>query len=131
MPCVADRPANYPSSSSSMHLGLSVSHDSVFHSPNSGSDIDLDAAQSSSSLSACQPHMDCRLQTELNARLRLRRGREDNSEDDEGFPYSSCNSPTTSDGLLLDKTANKSVLLFSVCLYHIALGTCQRAEIRK
>ncbi|CAH1955280.1 unnamed protein product [Acanthoscelides obtectus] len=96
-------------SSSSMHLGLSVSHDSVFHSPNSGSEIELDAAQSSSSLSTCQPHMDCRLQTELNARLRMRRGREDNSEDDEGFPYSSCNSPTTSDGLLLDKTAIKDL----------------------
>ncbi|KAG5873674.1 hypothetical protein JTB14_017151 [Gonioctena quinquepunctata] len=51
-------------SSSSMHPGLSVSHDSVFHSPNSGSDMELDAAQSSSSLSISQPHVDSRLQLE-------------------------------------------------------------------
>ncbi|XP_018576363.1 microtubule-associated protein futsch isoform X3 [Anoplophora glabripennis] len=96
-------------SSSSMHPGLSVSHDSVFHSPNSGSDMELDAAQSSSSLSISQPLVDSRLQTELSERLRLRRGRGDTSEDDEGLPHSPCNSPTTSDGLLLDKTAIKDL----------------------
>ncbi|KYB27985.1 hypothetical protein TcasGA2_TC032825 [Tribolium castaneum] len=52
-------------SGSSMHPGLSVSHDSVFHSPNSGSDIELDAAQSSSSLSISQPQIDLRLQVSL------------------------------------------------------------------
>lgn len=46
------------------------------------------------------------LQTELTERLRLRRGRGDTSEDDEGLPRSPCNSPTTTDELL-DKTANK------------------------
>ncbi|XP_074037832.1 uncharacterized protein isoform X3 [Leptinotarsa decemlineata] len=96
-------------SSSSMHPGLSVSHDSVFHSPNSGSDMELDVAQSSSSLSISQPHVDLRLQTELTERLRLRRGRGDTSEDDEGLPHSPCNSPTVSDGLLLDKTAIKDL----------------------
>lgn len=45
-----------------MHPGLSVSHDSVFHSPNSGSDMELDAAESSSSLSISQPYVDQRLQ---------------------------------------------------------------------
>lgn len=50
-------------SGSSMHPGLSVSHDSVFHSPNSGSDMDLDRAQSSSSLCITQPQM--RLQVRL------------------------------------------------------------------
>lgn len=45
-----------------MHPGLSVSHDSVFHSPNSGSDMELDAAESSSSLSISQPHVDQKLQ---------------------------------------------------------------------
>lgn len=49
-------------SSGSMHPGLSVSHDSVFHSPNSGSDMELDAAESSSSLSISQPFIDQRLQ---------------------------------------------------------------------
>lgn len=34
-----------------MHPGLSVSHDSIFHSPNSGSELELEEAQSSSSLS--------------------------------------------------------------------------------
>uniref|UniRef100_A0A6P7FQ65 Uncharacterized protein LOC114331514 isoform X5 n=1 Tax=Diabrotica virgifera virgifera TaxID=50390 RepID=A0A6P7FQ65_DIAVI len=97
-------------SSSSMHPGLSVSHDSVFHSPNSGSDMELDAAQSSSSLSISQPHVDLRLQSELSERLRLRRGgRGDTSEDDEGLPHSPCNSPTASDGLLVEKTANKDL----------------------
>lgn len=46
-------------------------------------------------------------QTELTERLRLRRGRGDTSEDDEGLPHSPCNSPTASDGLLVDKTAIK------------------------
>lgn len=96
-------------SSSSMHPGLSVSHDSVFHSPNSGSDMELDNAQSSSSLSISQPLGDLRLQTELTERLRLRRGRGDTSEDDEGLPHSPCNSPTASDGLLVDKTAIKDL----------------------
>ncbi|XP_064214987.1 titin homolog isoform X3 [Tribolium castaneum] len=95
-------------SGSSMHPGLSVSHDSVFHSPNSGSDIELDAAQSSSSLSISQPQIDLRLQTELSERLRLRRGRGDTSEDDEGLPHSPCNSPTTTEALL-DKTAIKDL----------------------
>lgn len=44
-------------------------------------------------------------QTELSERLRLRRGRGDTSEDDEGLPHSPCNSPTTTDGGLHDKTA--------------------------
>ncbi|KAK9870037.1 hypothetical protein WA026_006132 [Henosepilachna vigintioctopunctata] len=35
---------------SSMYPGLSVSHDSVFHSPHSGSETDLDVVRSSSSL---------------------------------------------------------------------------------
>ncbi|XP_063905277.1 microtubule-associated protein 1B isoform X3 [Zophobas morio] len=95
-------------SGSSMPPGLSVSHDSVFHSPNSGSDIELDAAQSSSSLSISQPQIDSRLQTELSERLRLRRGRGDTSEDDEGLPHSPCNSPTTTEALL-DKTAIKDL----------------------
>lgn len=47
------------------------------------------------------------LQNELSERLRLRRGRGDTSEDDEGLPHSPCNSPTTSDGLFIDKTAIK------------------------
>ncbi|KAJ8909573.1 hypothetical protein NQ315_002722 [Exocentrus adspersus] len=51
----------------------------------------------------------CFFQTELSERLRLRRGRGDTSEDDEGLPHSPCNSPTTSDGLLLDKTAIKDL----------------------
>lgn len=49
-------------SGSSMHPGLSVSHDSVFHSPNSGSDLEIDAAHSSSSLSISHPQIDVRLQ---------------------------------------------------------------------
>jgi hypothetical protein len=48
----------------------------------------------------------CRIWTELSERLRLRRGRGDTSEDDEGLPHSPCNSPTTTDALL-DKTAIK------------------------
>ncbi|CAG9860940.1 unnamed protein product [Phyllotreta striolata] len=96
-------------SSSSMHPGLSVSHDSIFHSPNSGSDMELDNAQSSSSLSISQPLGDLRLQTELTEKLRLRRGRGDFSEDDEGLPHSPCNSPTASDGLLVEKTAIKDL----------------------
>jgi hypothetical protein len=55
-------------SGSSMHPGLSVSHDSVFHSPNSGSDIELGGAQSSSSLSISQPQIDLRLQVSLRMR---------------------------------------------------------------
>nr|XP_023016819.1 uncharacterized protein LOC111506100 [Leptinotarsa decemlineata] len=50
-----------------------------------------------------------RIWTELTERLRLRRGRGDTSEDDEGLPHSPCNSPTASDGLLLDKTAIKDL----------------------
>lgn len=39
-----------------MHQMLSLSHDSVFQSPHSGSsEMELDAAQSSSSLSISQP----------------------------------------------------------------------------
>lgn len=34
-----------------MHPGLSVSHDSVFHSPNSGSELELTEGYSSTSLS--------------------------------------------------------------------------------
>ncbi|KAJ8937617.1 hypothetical protein NQ318_003734 [Aromia moschata] len=60
-----------PRSSSSMHPGLSVSHDSVFHSPNSGSDMELDAAQSSSSLSISQPLVDLRLQSRQRRLRRL------------------------------------------------------------
>lgn len=45
-----------------MHPGLSVSHDSVFHSPNSGSEIELEGAQSSSSLSIHHQHHADRLQ---------------------------------------------------------------------
>ncbi|XP_050315367.1 uncharacterized protein LOC126749724 isoform X2 [Anthonomus grandis grandis] len=49
--------------STSMHPGLSVSHDSVFHPLNSGSsDLELDGAQSSSSLSMSQPLGDPKLQ---------------------------------------------------------------------
>lgn len=49
--------------STSMHPGLSVSHDSVFHPLNSGSsDLELDGAQSSSSLSISQPLGDAKLQ---------------------------------------------------------------------
>lgn len=48
-----------------MHQGLSQSHDSVFHSPNSGSDIGLDAGRSTSSLSISQPHID-RVQVNIN-----------------------------------------------------------------
>lgn len=97
-------------SAASIQQGLSVSHDSVFHSPHSGSDMELEAAQSSSSLSTgSHPHhIDHRLQTELTERLRLRRGRGDTSEDDEGLPHSPCNSPTTTEGLL-DKTAIKDL----------------------
>ncbi|KAK9717466.1 protein of unknown function (DUF4592) [Popillia japonica] len=43
-----------------------------------------------------------RHETELTERLRLRRGRGDTSEDDEGLPRSPCNSPTVT-----DKTAIK------------------------
>ncbi|XP_068907149.1 fap1 adhesin isoform X7 [Tenebrio molitor] len=50
----------------------------------------------------------CRIWTELSERLRLRRGRGDTSEDDEGLPHSPCNSPTTTDALL-DKTAIKDL----------------------
>ncbi|GJQ65610.1 hypothetical protein Trydic_g7705 [Trypoxylus dichotomus] len=85
-----------------MHPGLSVSHDSVFHSPHSGSEVELEGAQSSSSLSIHHQHHTDRLQTELTERLRLRRGRGDTSEDDEGLPRSPCNSPTVT-----DKTAIK------------------------
>lgn len=46
------------------------------------------------------------LQTELSERLRLRRGRGDTSEDDEGLPRSPCNSPTVTEGFL-DKTGIK------------------------
>lgn len=95
---------------SSMYPGLSVSHDSVFHSPQSGSETDLDVGHSSSSLSIpMQPHS-AELQTELSERLRLRRsggGRGDTSEDDEGLPHSPCNSPTTTDNI--DKTALKDL----------------------
>ncbi|XP_044749986.1 uncharacterized protein LOC123310542 isoform X3 [Coccinella septempunctata] len=95
---------------SSMYPGLSVSHDSVFHSPQSGSETDLDVGHSSSSLCIpTQPHA-AELQTELSERLRLRRsggGRGDTSEDDEGFPHSLCNSPTTTDNI--DKTALKDL----------------------
>ncbi|XP_018328711.1 uncharacterized protein LOC108739346 isoform X2 [Agrilus planipennis] len=38
-----------------------------------------------------------RFLNELSERLRLRRGRGDTSEDDEGLPHSPCNSPTTTD----------------------------------
>ncbi|XP_060530246.1 uncharacterized protein LOC132704331 isoform X3 [Cylas formicarius] len=99
--------------SSSMHPGLSVSHDSVFHPLNSGSsDLELDGAQSSSSLSISQPLSDAKLQTELSSRLRLRRGRGDTSEDDEGLPRSPlCGSPAaaTDSYLILEKTANKDL----------------------
>ncbi|KAK4887753.1 hypothetical protein RN001_004024 [Aquatica leii] len=93
-----------------MHPGLSVSHDSIFHSPHSGSELELEEAQSSSSLSIQhQPtQSELRVQTELSERLRLRRGRGDTSEDDEGLPRSPCcNSPTTTEGLL-EKTAIKN-----------------------
>ncbi|XP_044255566.1 uncharacterized protein LOC123005724 isoform X2 [Tribolium madens] len=50
----------------------------------------------------------CRIWTELSERLRLRRGRGDTSEDDEGLPHSPCNSPTTTEALL-DKTASKDL----------------------
>ncbi|XP_065158681.1 uncharacterized protein [Atheta coriaria] len=91
-----------------MHPGLSVSHDSVFHSPHSGSELELEAAQSSSSLSIShQPTQpDIRLQTELIERLRQRRG--DTSEDDEGLPHSPCNSPTTTEGHL-EKSHHKDL----------------------
>ncbi|XP_019868473.2 calponin homology domain-containing protein DDB_G0272472 isoform X3 [Aethina tumida] len=46
-----------------------------------------------------------RIWTELCERLRLRRGRGDTSEDDEGLPRSPCNSPTTADSHLHNKTA--------------------------
>ncbi|XP_030767045.1 uncharacterized protein LOC115890830 isoform X2 [Sitophilus oryzae] len=99
--------------SSSMHPGLSVSHDSVFHPLNSGSsDLELDGAQSSSSLSISQPLGDIKLQTELNSRLQLRRGRGDTSEDDEGLPRSPlCGSPAagTDAYLLLEKAVNKDL----------------------
>lgn len=49
-----------------MHPGLSVSHDSIFHSPNSGSELDLEEAQSSSSLSFHHP-----TQTELRLKVGL------------------------------------------------------------
>lgn len=96
--------------STSMHPGLSVSHDSVFHSQQSGSETDLEGSRSVSSLCILQPPKDD-LQTELVERLRLRRGRGDTSEDDEGLPHSLCNSPTrtTTD----DKTANKDLLVKS------------------
>ncbi|XP_056630254.1 uncharacterized protein LOC130440913 isoform X2 [Diorhabda sublineata] len=94
-------------SSTSMHPGLSLSHDSVFHSPNSGSDMELDAAQRSSSQSISQPPLDIRLQNELTEILRKRTIPGDTSEDDEGLPHSSCNSPTASDGLHIEKTAIK------------------------
>lgn len=48
-----------------MHPGLSVSHDSVFHSPHSGSDMELETAQSSSSLSIIHPVPDLRLQVSV------------------------------------------------------------------
>ncbi|XP_066154495.1 muscle M-line assembly protein unc-89-like isoform X2 [Euwallacea fornicatus] len=97
--------------SASMHPGLSVSHDSVFHPLNSGSsDLELEGAQSSSSLSVSQPLGDAKLQTELSSKLRLRRaGRGDTSEDDEGLPRSPpCGSPAaaTDSFLILEKTAN-------------------------
>ncbi|KAF7264277.1 hypothetical protein GWI33_000402, partial [Rhynchophorus ferrugineus] len=53
--------SNEVRNSSSMHPGLSVSHDSVFHPLNS-SDLELDGAQSSSSLSISQPLGDSKLQ---------------------------------------------------------------------
>ncbi|XP_050307761.1 uncharacterized protein LOC126744412 isoform X3 [Anthonomus grandis grandis] len=100
--------------STSMHPGLSVSHDSVFHPLNSGSsDLELDGAQSSSSLSMSQPLGDPKLQTELSSRLRLRRGRGDTSEDDEGLPRSPpCGSPAAVNDpfLILDKTVNNKDL---------------------
>ncbi|XP_048517519.1 uncharacterized protein LOC109538146 isoform X2 [Dendroctonus ponderosae] len=100
--------------STNMHPGLSVSHDSVFHPLNSGSsDLDLDEAQSSSSLSISQPLGDAKLQTELSSRLRLRRGRGDTSEDDEGLPRSPpCGSPAaaTDSYLILEKTVNNKDL---------------------
>ncbi|XP_017770498.1 PREDICTED: uncharacterized protein LOC108558179 isoform X3 [Nicrophorus vespilloides] len=100
-----------------MHPGLSVSHDSVFHSPQSGSDLELDGAQSSSSLSIShQPtQQNIRLQTELNERLRLRRTRGDTSEDDEGLPRSPCNSPTAADGHHLDKSKDHPTKSHSTC----------------
>lgn len=54
-------------------------------------------------------------QTELSERLRLRRsggGRGDTSEDDEGFPHSLCNSPTTTD--TIDKTALKVRIVYTI-----------------
>ncbi|KAF5294886.1 hypothetical protein FQR65_LT10684 [Abscondita terminalis] len=93
-----------------MHPGLSVSHDSIFHSPHSESELELEEAPSSSSLSIQQhqPQTELRLKTELSERLRLRRGRGDTSEDDEGLPRSPCcNSPTATEGLL-EKTAIKN-----------------------
>lgn len=51
-------------------------------------------------------------QTELSSRLRLRRGRGDTSEDDEGLPRSPpCGSPAaaTDSYLILEKTVNNKV----------------------
>ncbi|CAG9762967.1 unnamed protein product [Ceutorhynchus assimilis] len=98
--------------SANMNPGLSVSHDSVFHPLNS-SDLELDGAQSSSSLSISQPLGDAKLQTELSSRLRLRRGRGDTSEDDEGLPQSPpYGSPAavTDSFLILEKTAHNKDL---------------------
>ncbi|XP_076252490.1 uncharacterized protein LOC143191377 isoform X4 [Rhynchophorus ferrugineus] len=103
--------SNEVRNSSSMHPGLSVSHDSVFHPLNS-SDLELDGAQSSSSLSISQPLGDSKLQTELSSRLQLRRGRGDTSEDDEGLPRSPpCGSPAaaTDSFLILEKAVNKDL----------------------
>ncbi|XP_076252506.1 uncharacterized protein LOC143191377 isoform X15 [Rhynchophorus ferrugineus] len=105
------RSSNEVRNSSSMHPGLSVSHDSVFHPLNS-SDLELDGAQSSSSLSISQPLGDSKLQTELSSRLQLRRGRGDTSEDDEGLPRSPpCGSPAaaTDSFLILEKAVNKDL----------------------
>lgn len=52
-------------------------------------------------------------QTELSERLRLRRGRGDTSEDDEGLPRSPCNSPTTTDGLLEKSNKVKDMSAYS------------------
>uniref|UniRef100_A0A1Y1N0S0 DUF4592 domain-containing protein n=1 Tax=Photinus pyralis TaxID=7054 RepID=A0A1Y1N0S0_PHOPY len=109
-----------------MHPGLSVSHDSIFHSPNSGSELELDEAQSSSSLSIHQPtQTDLRLQTELSERLRLRRGRGDTSEDDEGLPRSPCcSSPTATEGLLEKTVKNHPTKSHSTCSDGSLLSMC-------
>ncbi|XP_044737501.1 uncharacterized protein LOC123299242 isoform X2 [Chrysoperla carnea] len=99
------------------HGGLSVSHDSVFTGdPLSGSDLELDTAQSSSSLSIQQLVLPG-VRAELLDAVRRRRGREDTSEDDEdlGLPRSPCNSPTTADILLEKSVKDHTTKSHSTC----------------